>query len=384
MRKKHVKQWIAAVVIMLLGLPAMAWADAPEVIETKTVIGENWVKYPQLEGLEDQEMQLLINGDILRRAEIPFHLITLSTLREGGWGLRVDYEATLYPNVLSLVISADGTMQNGRDGQKYTAVSYDLQTGKVITPDDVFHSTGEAVQWMEETAEAALGDEPAGFMANSGVSPLPIDNFTVDADGITFYYPTEQFSLLSGYGGAYLFYHEELADFLNWEGIIGRLAGGKPDFSDAEIRGKIEETVRKGQMPHVPVTIGDTMGDLIAKYRLVRQPDQYPGGRYYQLEAPQFRQVRVLGEAEGSHDSAKVLGIQSTRGSLYGIRAGETTQERWRQILGDPESTVVFAEDLAYDYSLPVGESDFYTFGDYQLRLHADENGMLHSVQISR
>ncbi len=387
MRKQGCKAIIALVMGMLTlcFFSAVAWADTPSVKEVSTVAGENHVVYPQLEGLADAAIQQAINDDIVLRADIPAHLITLSTLREGGWGLKVEAVSFLKNNLFSVTLSAKGEMPNQREGQAYTALCYDLTTGKRVSLPELLTSPEEAIAWMEEKAVDTLSEELSGYLANSDITPLPMENFALDEDGITFYYPASQFSLHSGYSGACQFYYEEIADFLDFDGILANLELPPTDLSDAQIQQKIEGTLKTGRLPQIPVAIGQEMTDVVAKYRLLREPDQYPGGKYYQLEAPPFRQVLVLSDAlTKGYENSKVLGLQSTRCDLFGIKAGETTQGRWREILGRPDDTLVFTEGLAYDYGIPVGESDFYTFGEYQLRLHADENGVLHSVRLSR
>ena len=381
-RKGNVLLWV--IVMLMLGLPAVAWANAPKVTEVRTEAGENRVVYPQVEGLADAEVQKRINDDIIFKADVLSHFLTLGTLREGGWGLIVDYDAWLENDVLSLTINAKGTMPGGREGQRYTALCYDLENGEIISLDQLFHNLEDAASWMEERAEETLSEEFSGYLVNAALSPLPVDNFALDGDGITFYYPAEQFSLLSGYSGACQFYFEEVADFLLPEGILGRLGYSEAADSPGEAKEKITRRIlAEGRLPHVPVSIGMEMTEVVEKYRLLREPDQYPGGKYYQLEAPPFRQVLILSDDHGrGYANSKVLGIQTTRGSLYGIEPGKTTREEWRKILGQPESTLEFSENLAYDYSLPVGESDVYILGDYQLRLHGNAEGMLHSIRF--
>ena len=127
------------------------------------------------------------------------------------------------------------------------------------------------------------------------------------------------------------------------------------------------------------------MQTLIDQYRLLRVPDRYPGGRYCQLEAPAFRQVLVLtDELSNSFDQSVVEGLMSFRANWYGIRVGRTTSERWRQILGQPESTVAFSESMAYDYSLPAGTADYYTLGGRQVMLYADADGLLYAVRLTQ
>lgn len=385
MRKSSLKAFVTLFAMLTVLGCGSALADTPKIREESIVIGENRVVYPQLEGLEDEAIQKAINDDIVMRGDITGHLVTLSTLQEGGWGLTVDYEAYLQNNVLSITLGAKGEVTRGREGQTYTALCYDLETGLSLKAEDLFADLPAAVAFMEEEATRTMTDELSGYLENTDLAPLPVDNFVLDADGITFYYPMTQFQLLSGYSGACQFYYEEITDFLDWDGVVGGLGVQPQEYTDAEARERIARQVESGGLPHVPVKIGDNVKEASAKYRLLREPDGYPGGKYYQMETPMFRQVLVLaGELSRSDENAPVTGLQTMRGSLFGIQAGKTTRDEWRRILGDPESTVVFDENLAYDYSIPQGESDFYTYGKFQLRLHADADGILHNIRISQ
>ncbi|MCL1854613.1 MAG: RsiV family protein [Clostridia bacterium] len=362
-----------------------ASAASPALKEISTIIGPNKVIYPQLDGLADGTLQQAINDDIILRGDITKHLVTLSLLKEGGWGLLVDYQAFIKNDVLSVTLNAKGQLPHGREGQVTTALCYDLQTGNPILLNDLLNDVESAAAFMEERLDSSLGDELSGYLEHSDLSPLPIRNFAMDEDGLIFYYPSDQFFLVSGYAGAAQFYYEELAEYINWDGMASRL-GVKPEsLTDAEAGERIRRMAESGKLPHIPVAIGDLMPQVVEKYRLLRVPDQFPAGKYYQLEAPMFRQVLVLSDSLGAGYAHSVVeGLQSTRANLYGIQAGETTRERWLEILGEPDQRSLFDEDLAYDYGIPPGESDFYTFGDYQLRLHAGKNGVLHSIRLMK
>ena len=371
--------------VLFIFVTSAAFAASPALKEISTVVGPNKVVYPQLEGLANEAVQQAVNDDIILRGDIAKHLITLSLLKEGGWGLATDYQAFLNNDILSVTLSAKGQLPTGREGQGYTALCYDLQTGRPILIDDLLDDVDGAVALMEERLILTLGDELSGYLAHSDLSPLPIQNFAMDEDGLIFYYPSDQFFLVSGYAGAAQFYYEELADYVNWDGMISRLDVKPESLSDAEARERIRQMAESGRLPHIPVAIGDPMPQVVEKYRLLRVPDQFPAGKYYQMEAPMFRQVLVLSDALGTgYEHSVVEGLQSTRTNLYGIQAGETVRERWREILGEPDQVTLFDEGLAYDYGIPPGESDFYIFEGYQLRLHADGSGILHSIRLMK
>ncbi len=361
-------------------------ANQPAVTEVSTVMGENSIRYPQLSGMADPSIQSAINDAIVEKAKIAQRMITLSTLKGGGIGLTVTYDAYLSAGVFSTVISAYGAMENGRSGQEYTALSYDLTTGNELTMADLFSDPDAAASFMETTLENTIGDDLSAYLVNASLSPLPTDQFYLGADGITFYYPPQQFSWLSGYSGAAQFTYDELTDYLITDpaALPARLGALPQTLGDAQIKADIVKAVTDGQLPHIPVKLGDAIADLVARYRLLRQPDEYPGGKYYQLEAPMFRQVLVLSDAltTGYADS-KVQGVMSLRTNLYGIQTGVTSRARWRQILGEPDSSVAFDDDMAYDYGLPAGTADYYTISGRQLLLYADENDLLYAIRLT-
>lgn len=361
--------------------------ETVKVAEVSTAIGDNSVRYPQLESMADAQIQQAINDAVVEKAKIAQRLVTLGTLQSGGTGLKVDYDAYVGGDIFSAVIDAVGIMENGRSGQSYTGMAFDLATGEPLELTALFSDVDGAVAYMEATLEGAYMDELSSYLAYAMVTPLPVENFSMDADGITFYYPADQFSLLSGYCGAVQFNYDELAAYLKTDAdsLPAKMGILPQTLTDAEIKTKIEQAAADGTLPHVRATLGEPMPGLIAKYRLLRQPDQYPGGKYYQLEAPMFRQVLVLSDALTSgYENSVVEGILSFRTDLYGLQTGVATRDRWLAVLGQPQSTVAFDEDLAYDYGLPVGTADYYTIGERQLLMYADEADTLYAVRLSR
>lgn len=394
--RNNLKKGFAFILCWFLLLPGVS-AFASEVVTQEqqaviistvsTTIGENSIEYPQLEGMSDTFVQQTINNTIVEKAKIAQRMVTLSMLQSGGEGLTLNYQAYMSGDLFSTVINAVGIMENGRSGQEYTALCFSLSTGKPVTLSELFSDPDAAVAYMEQTLEDTYWDELSAYLVYAALSPLPVDQFTLDENGITFYYPSEQFSLLSGYSGAAQFHFDELSEY--WitdpEGYPAKLGALPQALSDAEMKTKIIDAVTNGKLPDIPVTLGMSMPELVSAFRLLRTPDQYPGGRYFQLEAPMFRQVLVLSDAlTSTYDNSVAEGIMSFRTDLYGLKTGETQRERWLSVLGDPKSTVVFDEDLAYDYGLPLGTADYYSFNGRQLLLYADENDTLYAIRITR
>lgn len=371
------KKWLGAFCAALL-LLSCACAETAEVVEVATQIGENYVRYPQLQGMENEEMQSAINDEIVLEAGISDRLLTLITLGENG-SLRVDEQAFLLEDgIFSAVLSARGKLGRERDGHAYTAFAYDLSTGERLTLEALFTDVQAAVAKMEAIAEVSLSEEMSGYAEFSRITPLPLESFTLDERGITFWYPSEQFSLLSGYSGACQFTYEELDGL--WQ---ERFAPVK--LSAQETAERIRESVVAGELPQTPVRMGQSMQEVVEAYRLVRTPDRFPGGRYFVLEDPLFRGTMVISDAlESGYERSVVEGVQLRRGALHGLVIGTCTQTQWRDVLGEPEETVLFTQSMAYDYNLPSGQYDVYHYGENELRLHADESGVLCAAQLCK
>jgi hypothetical protein len=227
----------------------------------------------------------------------------------------------------------------------------------------------------------------SGYLENDTLTPIPRDNFFLTPDGITFYYPQDQFSLLSGYSGGCSFDYYELKDYLNVsEGSVLNTLGVDKFLSiTPDTAARVAQDVTAGKLPGIGAAIGDSLMERLDEYRLLVEPDYYPGGRFFETEAPELRGVWLLTDAlTESYDQSQVLGIRADRINLYGIQTGITTIEAWRAALGQPQSSTAVDETTAEDYRLSAGTSDYYTFGENKLRLHANGDGILESVQLLR
>lgn len=373
---KKLLSCLAAMVTLFVLLEAHA--QEVVVIPTVTQMGENRISYPQLDGLADPVVQERINSDIVLSANVSGMLMTLVTLDPETQLLSMDYEICLLNDELfSVIISAKGRQPGKRDGHTWTAMTYDLSTGEKLTLDRLFKDADAAAEKMEAMAEVSLSEELNGYMESSDIVPLPRNSFTLDETGITFWYPQEQFSFFSGFSGACQFWYEEL------DGLW--LESSVPERTDEQIRSAIEAAVSNGSLPGVPVKMGERMQAVCEAYRLLRTPDEFPGGRYFLMEDPRFREVCVLSDAlYADYGQSVVEGVQLRRGGLGGLLVGRTEQGQWQKVLGQPEKTVAFTENMAYDYNLPAGSYDVYRYGENELRLYADNNGILCAVQICK
>lgn len=370
------KKWLAGFLACLM-LGSFACAEkGVKITEVETVIGENGVRYPQLEGMADVEIQKKINDEIVLESGVSGHLVTLITMGQNPWKLQVEHESrVLDDGIFSTVISARGKIGTQRDAHAYTALCYDLSTGLRLTMDDLFADVEAAKEKMEQIVLDSLSEELNGYLEYSDLTPLPWDSFTLDENGITFWYPADQFRLLSGWAGAAQFRYEELDGL--WKNGFAPEVPAKPDAE------AIALTVEAGEMPGIPVYMGQPLNEVLSAYRLLRTPDEFPGGRYYMMEDPAFRGVMVLSDAlERDTANSAVEGVQLRRGGFHGLLIGRTEKDAWQAALGKPLETVQMTEGMAYDYGLSEGSCDVYHFGSRELRLYAGEDGVLFAIQL--
>ena len=101
------------------------------------------------------------------------------------------------------------------------------------------------------------------------------------------------------------------------------------------------------------------------------------------MEAPLFRDIYLISDdMQAGYDHSVLRGIQLRRGSLYGLKVGTSLRTEWQASLGRPAEIIPLTESMAYDYQLAAGDCDVYRFGEHELRLYADETGVLICIQL--
>ncbi len=388
MRNKYLSGIIAFLLLfssVSLGL-AEAQTIPPTVENVMMESGGNCLSYPQLSGWQDEAVQSLINDDIVLSANVTSHMITFATLTpDSNWGLKVTYEAYVTDRVASFVISAEGKMPNNRQGQTNTALTYDLTTGQRIEAKDIFADPAYAQQWLEDEALRTLGEEISDYEDSAVLLPLPIDSISLHAHGLTFWYTQEQFKTVDGRAGACYFDYAEIQHLLNLdpEGLPVKLGMVQPEHTQVQQQEAIWATLREGKLAQLPVSLGDSMAQVVDTYGLSRTPDEFPGGRYFVMEHPVFRSIYLISDAmEDGYEHSVLEGIQLRRGSFCGILVGQAQWEDVHNILGDPYDVIEITENMAYDYRLPAGNCRLYREEGRTLRFYFDESELLVAVQL--
>ena len=374
--------------ILILGLLLLtlttALADVTVRDMSLEMLGSS-VHYPQLTGLEPA-VQSAVNAAVMDKGRINDRLTRMALLTNSPVKLSVSYAYTLQGEVFSCAILADGAVETSRSTQVWSTVNYDLRTGKEITFADLFDDVDRATAFIESYLDDQVAPELSAHLAAGSLTPIPAE-FTISSTGLTLYYDIDDFRTLSDKAGTVTILWAELRDYLRLGQADVLMAIGVNDHialseDDAYM---IPDMLQSGDFIGIPAAIGQPMQELIDRFALLTDPDIYEGGRMIALEDGAFRNVYILTDAlTETFENSVVQGIRAARLNYYGLCTGNTTIDDWRAMLGDPDTTLAVNEARAESWRIVPGTSDYYTFGDYRLRLHADESGVLRSVFLTK
>lgn len=380
------KHRILAIFLVLMFSLTFSLAEEVSVQDVGLDLLGSSVHYPQLTGMADEALQARVNAAIMEKGRINDRITRMAALMNAPVKLNVSYSYTLQGDVFSCAILADGAVENSRATQVWSAVNVDLATGEEITFADLFIDADEATSFIESYLDEQVAPELSAHLAAGSLTPIP-ETFTISPTGLTLYYDIDDFRTLSDKAGTVTILWCELREHLRWGQTDVLMAINANQHISLGEDGAlyIPEAVQDGAFGGIPATLGQPMQELIDRYALLTDPDIYEGGRMIALEDGAFRGVYILTDAlTEDFDQSVVQGIRADRLNFWGLCTGDTTIDWWREVLGEPETTLVVDEERAESWRIVPGTSDYYTYGDYRLRLHADESGVLRSVFLTR
>ena len=384
------KHRILALLLILMFSLTFSLAEEVAVTDVGLDLLGSSVHYPQLTGMADEALQARVNAAIMEKGRINDRITRMAALMNAPVKLNVSYSYTLNAilegGVFSCAILADGAVETSRATQVWSAVNVDLRTGEEITFTDLFIDADEATTFIENYLDEQVAPELSAHLAAGSLTPVP-ETFTISSSGLTLYYDIDDFRTLSDKAGTVTILWCELREYLKWgqTAVLMAINANQHIALGEDGALYIPEAVQAGAFDGIPATLGQPMQALIDRYALLPDPDIYEGGRMIALEDGAFRGVYILTDAlTDDFDRSVVQGIRADRLNFWGLCTGDTTIDWWREVLGEPETTLVVAEERAESWRIVPGTSDYYTLGDYRLRLHADESGVLRSVFLTR
>ena len=374
----------AALLLTASGVPGKA-EEQPFLEEKGLALAESRLAYPAVSGMTDETLQRAVNDRLLESLHIREYLNRINQLLSGG-SLQVTWKGGLSGGVVSAAVSALGAVNTARREHVWTAANIDLRSGQDITLADVFAQEQEGRAAAEACLENEVLPELSAHLLNAEVTPLP-ETFLLEREGITFLYPADRLTTLSDRAGAIRLSWNELRDVLDTsaDGVPARIGALEMITLTEESGERIRTMAAGGSLTDVPARIGEKLKPLTDQQHLLTDPDVFRDGRLFAPEGASFRGILLMTDyISEAWDDSVVQGIRADRGCWEGLCIGTTTREEWRAVLGEPDSAVTMDEETAEAYRMLPGESDYYRCGDYTLRLHADEAGVLVSLILTQ
>ena len=342
------------------------------------------VHYPALTGGENKELADQVNELIREECGIKAYLTRSAELISGGT-LKVEWKGGLLNDVFSCAVSAAGAVENSRPTHVWTACTADLRDGRKISLWELFTDEEAARELIGNYLAEDVLPELSAHLENSELDPLP-ETFFLERSGLTLMYPVGQLSTLGDRAGDIrIGWHvlKEVLD-LDEDSILSRIGVKEMTELSGESAEKLRAASAEGSLTGIPAKIGDSVQELTDRYHLLTDPDGFEGGRLFALEGGCFRGVFLLTDdlTRGWEDS-KVQGIRMDQGCLWGLCIGETPRDSWIDALGEPDGSAEVNEEKAEANRLSPGTCDYYSCGEYQLRLYSDEAGILAHVILA-
>ena len=379
------KKFYCFLLILTMFICNFALASTNITISKKeTQMGMHMLSYPEIVIPTNKNVAQKINDTIILKSNITGYIVTLATIKPHE-SFSLNYSTTLLKDYFSTVITAKGKVSSTQNGIKHTGLTFNLTTGELVPFSSLFQNPTNALGQISKNIDERLTLNENEYYSSVPYTPLPTHSFFIDDYGITVYYPSKSTSPIEYNDYAWHFFHEELQNLYKKDdsSLLEQLNRNLVD-NEKNLKQNIKASLKENKLPCLPYALGENMKTILDIAPLLHKPDQCPMGAYYLLDSPLFRDVWLISDQLQNEDGqSKLEGIQLRRGGLFNLQIGTTTTEMWQKWLGKPEKTLEITENLAYDYQLPIGHTDIYIFDNHELRLHANEENKLFSIQIN-
>lgn len=382
------KRLISILLVLLMTVfCAAAEQTGPVLTDCGTEMSCGSIHYPAVTGMADETLQARINDALQttgRVADVADRWVSLlSTSLRADLAWRAD-ETAFAGGIVSCVFMAEGALTDTRPEQRNTACVLDLRTGEPVNFDDLFTDSEAAREAISEYIGYTVVPELNAYLTLEDLTELPQD-FSVDVQGITFWYTQQDYTMLSDRAGSIRVPWSALTEWLRLgeDTVLRRIGAETMLLGGDGAADAIAACVTAGALPGIPAVMGESMQSLTDTYCLLNDPDLMDGGRLFALEDCRFRGVWIVTDSlTETWDDSIVQGIRTNEYSLYGLVTGKSTREDCLALLGEPFITLEMDEELADSQCLVPGTSDYFVFGEYRLRLHFDGDGILCTVWI--
>ena len=282
--------------------------------------------------------------------------------------------------MISMARIWQGDQADGSEGCTAAALTVNPQNGMEIYLDELFDDADAAITAMEAIIERDILADMNAYMENDDLLPMPRSGFFADETGVTVFWPQERYAYFDGTSGYVTFYWHELAPYIGESSPVYALS--RPQAADAQaIRSAAGRFGADG-----PLELYEPLGAAMQAYGLTDEPDYTTATVLYPLDDPALRgmSVEIPRYAETAAEDTPICALRHTRISFHGLTTGVSTREEITALLGEPDDTLLYGEDAAYDMLLEPGESLVYACDNGQypmvLEAHLDESGVLSCI----
>ncbi len=370
-----------------LCLAASAGAEGLRTEEKALELGGSSMRFPAVAGMTDAAAEETVNNRIREDLHVQEYLDRMTALiSDDQRSITVTPLGGLLGDVFCGALEAEGAVNPPRNTHRWTWSCVDLRDGHEISLGELFTDEAAAREGIEAYLEEVAALELSAHLGNSQLTPLP-EGFLAERTGLTLLYDISQLSTLSGRAGAVKIPWCELREYADFreDGILSRIGAADMVTLTEESRERIRETAESGQLPDIPVKIGDSVKEWTDRTHLLNDPDEFAGGRMFAPEGAAFRGVFLLSDAVGSGwENSLVQGIRMDRGNLWGLCIGQTAAEEWHKLLGEPDSEAAFDAETAELWRTVPGKCDYYQYGEYRLQLQYGEDGILAGITLAQ
>ena len=376
---------ICLIAAMLLFIPVCPAEEAFHIEDAGLDMTETLsVHYPVLSGPGDEALLEQINTMIREDCHIGDYLARTAQLIAGG-SLQVSWQGGIMGDVFSCAVSAVGAVENSRSTHVWNACTADLRDGRRITLSELFTDEEAGREQIRTYLEDEVLPELSAHLQNSELEPLP-ETFLLEPSGLTLLYPVSQLSTRGDQAGDIRIGWHVLKDVLNLDedSIPDRIGVKQMITLTAESAEQLLAASAEGSLTGIPVKLGDSVQEMTDRYHLLTDPDGFEGGRLFALEGGCFRGVYLMtDDLTRGWENSKVEGIRMDQGCLWGLCVNETMREDWISVLGEPDGSAAIDEEKAEANRLVPGTCDYYSCGEYQLRLYSDDTGCLICIVLT-
>ena len=267
-----------------------------------------------------------------------------------------------------------GEQADGSYGCSAMGLNLNLETGEELLLEQLFSDWDGALARMEAILESDVADGMSDYMEYGDLLPMPTEQYSVDAYGLTVYWPEDRYRYFDGTSGSVTFYWHELSEFIGEESPVYALACPDAAYNVSEI----EALCMSGEVTSmVSLKLGELLGSAAGGYRLA-DPDYTTDALVYPLERVRGYAVEIPKYAETQEEQTPICAIRASRVSMAGLlTTGKTTDAELIALLGEPDREIVFDEDDALDALLEPGTSLLYEVAGRVLQAHVGEDGVL-------